>query len=399
MAKRKTIVSEILAEEFRAKELSRRALLKNTLAGSAGLAAAGLVGCATPGTDGLGGGLGGSGGKADEHDGGVHDHDADVDGGADASEDAGSDAHLVGMGWAETDAEYLTAFERALEETIGLSFIQPGDTVYFKVNCNNGDLYPHSTQPLLIQELANRCRDMGASRIIVGDRSFWGDPNTMGNMEANGVAGAARDAGAELYVFDDESVDWVAFTQDQAPTWNGGFRLPLPVVEADHIINLPLIKTHFITTFTMSLKNALGLPHAIDRRREGNLDVHVKPNIYIQSAEVNQFITPSLNVLDGFYALITGGPTRREAPGPTYAEPRVFVVSSDRIATDVTGIAVLQTLSPASEEVTQHAAWANPQITAAVDLGLGITGPDQYDLSGPTVPEIERYRELARAET
>ena len=29
---------------------------------------------------------------------------------------------------------------------------------------NNGDLYPHSTQPLLIIELARRCRDLGADR-------------------------------------------------------------------------------------------------------------------------------------------------------------------------------------------------------------------------------------------
>ncbi len=389
MAKGKTIVSEILAQEYRARELSRRCLLKNALAGSAGLAAAGLVGCATPGEP-TPSGYGGSGGKADGADGGV----AEADAGADAAEDAGSSGHLVGMGWSETDTEYLTAFDRALEETMGLSFIQPGDTVYFKVNCNNGDLYPHSTQPILIRELASRCRDMGASRVIVGDRSFWGDNDTMGNMEANGVAGAARDAGAELYVFDDDSVDWVAFTQDQAPTWNGGFRLPLPVVEADHIINLPLIKTHFITGFTMSLKNALGLPHAIDRAREGNLDTHVKPNIYHQSAEVNQFITPSLNVLDGYYALITGGPTRR---GASYADPRVFVVSADRIAADVTGIAVLQTLSPSTEEVTQYPAWANPQIAAAVDKGLGINGPEEYDLSGPSVAEIERYRALATA--
>jgi uncharacterized protein (DUF362 family) len=388
MAARKTIKSESLIQEYREKELSRRSLLKNTLAGSAGQAAAGLVGCATPGGPASMGGPG-SNGKDDDADGGV-DVDADM-----ADADAGAVPSLVGMGWAETDAEYLTALDRALEETIGLSFIRPGDTVYFKVNCNNGDLYPHSTQPLLITELARRCQDFGASRIIIGDRSFWGDPNTLGNMEENGVAGAAREAGAELYVFDDEDVDWVGFTEEQAPGWNGGFRLPLPVVEADHIINLPLVKTHFITTFTMSLKNVLGLVHPVDRRREGNLDVHRKPNIYNQSAQVNEFITPSLNVLDGFYALTTGGPTRNEAPGPTYAEPRVFIASTDRIAADVTGIAVLQTLSPDSEEVTQHAAWNNPQITAAVDHAVGITSPDEYELSGPTVPEIDTYRELA----
>jgi uncharacterized protein (DUF362 family) len=365
-----------LVEEFHARELSRRALIKNALAVSAGAA---LVGCSN-GRD------GGTDGGTGTPDGGTLPADAGTDAGPPPS-------HLVGMGYHETD--YFAALDAALAETVGLSFIRPGDTVYFKVNCNNFDLYPHSTKPELIVELINRCRDLGATRFIVGDRSFWGDPNTANNMERNGVADAARDAGAELVVFEDADVEWVAFEEVDAPTWNGGFRLPVPVTSADHIINLPCVKTHFIATFTMSLKNVLGLVNPVDRRRTGNLDVHRYPQIFIQTAEVNAFITPSLNILDGYQALITGGPTRTDGAGASYADPKAIIVSTDRIAADVTGIAVLQTLSPSSEEVTQSAAWANPQISYAVEHGNGITSPAMYDLSGPTVPEIETYRDLA----
>jgi uncharacterized protein (DUF362 family) len=369
-----------LLAEFQARELSRRAMLKTAIAGSAALAGGTLVACGGPARGPLA--------------------DAGSDGASDAGPDAVEDTeppppvtHLVGMGY---DADYMTAFDAAMSETINLSFIEPGDTVYFKVNCNNGDLYPHSTNPALIVELANRCRDAGATRIIIGDRSFWGDRNTIGNMRANGVAGAADDVGAELLVFDDAAVEWVVLPQAEAPTWQGGFSLPVPVMESNHIINLPCVKTHFISHFTMALKNCLGLVNPVDRQRPGNLDVHAEPRLWYQIAEVNQHFTPSLNILDGHEALITGGPTVFDGAGPTYATPNVFIVSPDRIAADVMGIAVLQTLSPTSEEVTGAAAWRLPQIEQAVAHGLGITGPELLDVSGPTVPMLETYMTNAR---
>jgi len=303
--------------------------------------------------------------------------------------------HLVGMGYDE--AHHLAALNAAFAASLDLSFVQPGQTVYFKVNCNNGDPYPHSTKPELIVELARRCRDHGAERIIVGDRSFWGDTGTAANMRRNGVSAAAEMAGADLMVFDDDTVDWVQIDEADVPNWNGGFRLPLPVVQADHIINLPCMKTHFISEFTMSLKNMIGLVHPADRRRPGNLDVHRIPELWSQIAEINQHITPSINILDGYDALITGGPTVRDGRGPTYASPKVIIVSADRVAADIAGIAVLQTVSPAVEEVTQTTAWRSGQIRAAYRAGLGIRRPDDFDLSGPTVPErmMTLYRQNA----
>ena len=114
----------------------------------------------------------------------------------------------------------------------------------------------------------------------------------------------------------------------------------------------------------------------VDRQRTGNLDTHAYPRLWSQIAQVNQGLTPSSNVLDGYRALTTGGPTIHDGAGPTYADPKVYIVSTDRIAADACGVAVLQTLSPATEEVTRRAAWAGPQIAAAVAAGVGIDSPD-----------------------
>ena len=37
--------------------------------------------------------------------------------------------------------------------------------------------------------------------------------------------------------------------------------------------------------------------------------------------------------------------------------------------------------------------WQNPQIVEAVAAGLGISGPSQYDASGPTVEGLDLYLE------
>ena len=41
--------------------------------------------------------------------------------------------------------------------------------------------------------------------------------------------------------------------------------------------------------------------------------------------------------------------------------------------------------------MTAHAAWASPQIEQAVAAGIGATGPEMLDVSGPTVTELDTY--------
>lgn len=297
----------------------------------------------------------------------------------------------VGVGWSRT---YRKAVDAALAVVGGLAFVKRGDTVLLKVNTNSGDPYPYSTNPELIEYLGGQLRDRGA-KVVVGDRSFWGDGDTAGNLRRNGIAAAAAKISARLVPFEDDGVRWVKI--DRAlPNWRGDIHLPRVAVEADHIINLPCVKTHFITNCTLSLKNVLGLVKAGDRRRPGNLDTHTQAAIYKQIAQINQAIRPRLNILDGYRALITGGPTPGSGARPTFATPRLIVASTDRIATDAVGIALLRAASPKSERVTQMKTWRNPMITAAVDAGLGIRSSSDLVVAGPTVRNLDAITTLAR---
>ena len=368
-----TIHSQSLVDEYVQKDLSRRQMVQGMLL--AGLASA--CGTTTVVTQAAPG--------------------APAPAPTDEETPAATPKHLVGMGYDETDRR--AALTAALAETIGLSMIKPGDSVYLRVNSNSGDPYPYSTSPDSLLAIGGLLRDIGVTDLRIGDRSFWGDTDTAGNLTRNGIAAAAKKLGTKADVFDDE-VDWLAI--GNTPSWKGTIRLPVPVTSADHIIIMSCVKTHFISTITMSLKIALGLVHADDRARDGNLKVHDTKVLYDQVAQINKAFTPSLIIGDGYRAVISGGPTVNDKPpgapssfseGIT-GDPKVFIVSTDRIAADVTGIAVLQTLSPAYELVKKTKPFANPMIAAAVKAGLGIADASAYDLSGPTVPELDTYRAI-----
>ena len=374
------VQSQSLVDEYLAKEMSRRQMVQKVMLGSIG---ASLAACTTTTV------------KEENVPGGNTPPGTEQPG----TEQPGTETqkHLTGMGYDEADRN--VALEAALKETVGLSMIKPGESVYLRVNANSGDPYPYSTSPDTIKAIGGMLQDIGVTDIRVGDRSFWGDQDTAGNLQANGITAAAKAIGATAKVYDDE-VEWVELPANSVPNWTGTVRLPTEVTTADHMIILSIVKTHFISQVTMALKISLGLVHADDRARDGNLRSHNTSVLYKQIAQINKGFTPSLVVQDGYKAVISGGPTVADKPqgapstwkGGIVGDPKVFIVSTDRIAADVAGIAVLQTLSPSYEAVLKTAPFENPQIKAAIALGLGISSADEMDLSGPTVPNIEEIK-------
>lgn len=207
--------------------------------------------------------------------------------------------------------------------------VRRGDTVVLKVNANSGDPYPYSTSPLVVGRVAGALRDHGA-RVVVGDRSFFGDRDSEGNLERNGCAPAARAAGARVVVFED--VAWARIPDELVPHWVPPVRIPRLAVDCDLLVNLACLKTHFITGTTLARKNLLGLVAAEDRARAGNLRVHVAEKIHHQIAEIAAFVRPSWNVVDGWRALVSGGPT--EGPGDRLADLQVVLGGADATVID-----------------------------------------------------------------
>ena len=286
------------------------------------------------------------------------------------------------------------AIEAALNRIGGLRSIKRGDKVLLKVNTNSGDPFPYSSSPEMIRYLGARLRDHGAT-VVVGDRSFWGDPNTLANLEANGIGAAARSVAAKVVAFEGDDIAWKKIPSHLVPHWRGSVRVPRLVTDCDYVINLPCVKTHFITTYTMALKNVLGLVHPVDRARKGNLRTHAQARIYKQVADINRFVRSHLIVLDGYRALVSGGPTPQSGAKPRVVKAGIVIASTDPVAVDAVGIALLRMLSPKTERVTGYRTWGNPMVRAAVAARVGISSPEQMRIDASGVSRLSTLRKLS----
>ncbi|MBA7503169.1 hypothetical protein ES706_01777 [subsurface metagenome] len=284
---------------------------------------------------------------------------------------------LVGIARGDSIAD---SVRRAINLAGGLDFIKSGESVLIKPNVNSDDPHPGTTNPEVVLEVVNMVREKGAKRIIVADRSNpWWD--TLKAMKKVGIYEAAIQGGAEVIVFG--KGDYVKVNPENSYHWPNGFRIPKLVKQVDHIISLPVAKTHIIADFTMGIKNWVGLIPPSDRKY-----LHLKKKDYFASmlSEIHLARKPSLLVMDATKVFVSGGPSHGDI-----ARPGLVIASSDLVANDVTGLALLKTLGTI-EEIHRKSVWDQPQIKRAVELGLGINSPSEIILKTYGIPEEEKIR-------
>jgi uncharacterized protein (DUF362 family) len=240
--------------------------------------------------------------------------------------------------------------------------------VFIKPNFNTADPPPASTHNDTLSQLIAEIRDRGASEITVGERS--GPPETKKVLEDKGIFELAKKLNFKIINFEELlEKDWVHFN----PTgnhWKNGFYLPRQAVEAEYLASLCCLKTHqYGGIFTMSLKLSVGLtPKKLMR------ELHSSPDMRKMIAELNQPYTPQLVVMDGMEVFVDGGPMKG-----TLKNANVIVAGCDRVAMDAVGVAILKELG-SNENIMGRKIFEQEQIKRAVELGLGISKPEQIEL-------------------
>jgi uncharacterized protein (DUF362 family) len=103
-------------------------------------------------------------------------------------------------------------------------------------------------------------------------------------------------------------------------------------------------------------------------------ELHSSPHQRRMIAEINEPFKPSLIVLDGIDAFVDEGPmTGKRAKG------EVFLASTDRVATDAVGVAILKFLG-SNDSITKPKVFGQEQIARAVDLGIGASSPSEIEI-------------------
>lgn len=252
-----------------------------------------------------------------------------------------------------------------------------GKNVGIKPNFNTADPPPASTDIGIIQELIVQLKSCQASKITVLERA--GPADTHETMTTKGLFDLQKEIGG-FDVLDLSSMpqsDWLNFqpTQSSDSHWENGFLYPKFLQEADAIIALPCLKTHqFGGHFTFSLKLAVGLVprHGYEYMKE----LHSSPFQRKLIAEINQVYSPTLIILDGIDAFVEGGPAKGKLE-----HPHVMLASTDRIAIDAVGVAILRDLGT-TPEVEKGAIFEQEQIARAAELKLGVQKPSEIIIRG-----------------
>jgi len=195
----------------------------------------------------------------------------------------------------------------------------------------------------------------------------------------------ASDLDFKIIDFDElEEKEWIPFNPP-GTHWSDGFSIPRAAVEAEYFVSTCCLKTHaYGGVFTLSLKLAVGLtPENLMR------GMHRSPDMRRMIAEINQGYTPQLIVLDGVESFVDGGPSRG-----TRKQSNVFVAGTDRVAVDAVGIAILKDLG-SNDAIMGTKIFQQEQIQRAVEVGLGISGPDQIELVAPDKASKEYTKKLS----
>jgi len=236
---------------------------------------------------------------------------------------------------ARTENDFYAAFNRAIND-IGEPLITPGDRVLIKPNLvepaapDSGQI----TNPELIEAVARYCLDYGASRVVIGEGpGFYQPPSCLRKCFTHtGVSQVAERLGIDWILFDEHRYHTFKGVSECTP---GEFRVTEFAFNCDKFINLPVLKTHYLTTVTLAMKNLKGCL----KREDKPLFHH--HDLSRAVVELCQIVRPTINVIDCTARNIV----RQLGAGYTsehkQASSGLLIVSPDIVAVDAVGSALM----------------------------------------------------------
>lgn len=220
----------------------------------------------------------------------------------------------------------LELVRRSLDHIGGIgAYVRPGQTVLLKPN--QTVFYTSdegcTTDPLVIGALIRLAKEAGAAKVQVAESSGGFFPSIQ-CMSITGMAAIAEREGAELIDLGSNDVPNRTVEVPRGEVIKS-VPLPVPLLDADVIIDVPKAKNHHIEPISGALKNWVGAVNQ-DWRNHNHGDI----DMIKRFMDIMTVSRPTLCVTD---ALIIG-----EGDGPIANQPRwcgCILSSTDPVATDV----------------------------------------------------------------
>jgi len=265
--------------------------------------------------------------------------------------------------------------EEAVELAGGLG-VKEGDVVVVKPNAKNPSPpgYGIITDPRVVEACVNLAFKQGAKKVKIADGAAYptGAYDTFAAFQASGMAEVAKRWDVDLVdlnsydsldvdVRDGYVLDWV--------------RVGRSVMEADVVINVPVLKTHRGTLLSACLKNVgVGCATREEKKRLHRLGIDEG------LVDVYSIVRPRLNVVDGIVALEGDGPN---LPLGRSKPLGLIVAGSDGLAVD-TVCAKIMGIDP---KKVKH-------LRLAGEKGLGVMDLEEIEVKGESIESVATQFEL-----
>ncbi|MBN2328469.1 MAG: DUF362 domain-containing protein [Candidatus Omnitrophica bacterium] len=242
------------------------------------------------------------------------------------------------------EAEKLT--RAAIDALGGMSkFVSKGDVVFIKPNIG-WDRTPElaaNTNPDVIAALIKMCDEAGAREVKVSDHTCNSERRTFAR---SGIQKAAEEAGANVFFLNPRRYQKMAINGKLIKEWD----VYPEIIEADKLINVPIVKHHMISQVTLGLKNLMGVIGGARDQFHQRIDQALP--------DLAAFVKPDLIVIDAIRVLLRNGPVGGNPKD--VARKDVIAAGTDQVAMDAFGA----TLLDRKPEDISH-------IKEAADRGMG----------------------------
>lgn len=254
--------------------------------------------------------------------------------------------------------------------------------VFLKANFNSSDPCPGSTDLETLTVVLRHLREQNCRKITLIERS--GMEPTRFVLNRLGVPDIARKFEVTLLPLEEIPADGWRVETLEGSHWERGVEVPGFLMREAKLVQICNLKTHrFGGEFSASLKNSIGLISKYAQSGTAHnymKELHASAKQLSMIAEVNVFYRPMLVVMDAMRVFVDGGPERGDL-----AYPEVIVASTDRLAIDAVGLALLR-LNGAVGPVALGAVFEHEVLKRAADLGLGAKSPDEISFKTSDEP-------------
>lgn len=210
--------------------------------------------------------------------------------------------------------------------------IRKGTTVVLKPNAGHAEPPETSvcTNPEVVRAVIREVKKAEPKRIIIAEAAAIGC-DTLECFKVSGIQAVAEEEGVELIdIKRDKDLIKVAVRGFRSNI--DSIKLPRFLLEADHLINLPILKAHASMVFSGALKNIKGVV-----QDKVHMDMH-KQNLTMAMMDVWSVCRADINIMDAHRAASGYSPHM-----PVPIETHMILgskdpVAIDRVACEVTGI-------------------------------------------------------------